>query len=309
MSAEWTEFRININVNDLPVASDIATMAAKGGIYIEDYSDLETQAWDIAHIDLIDEALLKKDRNKAVVHVYVSPEDDGDALLAYISGRLETAGITFSIDEEQSKTEDWENNWKQYFHSVPVGKRLLIHPVWEEDFNADGRVVLDIEPGLAFGSGSHETTRLCLAALENHITSESSVLDIGCGSGILSVAALLLGAKNAVGVDIDALAVKTARENALKNGFDSSRFVALEGDLAEKVSGKYDVVAANIVADIIIKLCEDVHKYLSDEGVFIVSGIIDTREQDVLDAFEKHNLKITARHCDKGWLCFELKKH
>ena len=303
---DWTEYRITVKTKDMQTAADIATMAAKQGIYVEDYSDLKKQAWDIAHIDLIDEELLEKDPNKAVIHVYVSPEDDDAEILAYISERLKISGIDFSIESSLSKTEDWENNWKQYFHSTPVGDRILIHPVWETEYDPDGRIVLDIEPGLAFGSGSHETTRLCLEALEKHITPETAVLDIGCGSGILSVASLLLGAKEAVGVDIDALAVKTARENGAKNGFVSPRYTVIEGDLAEKVSGKYDVVVANIVADIIIKLCKSIKDYLKDNGIFIVSGIIDTREDDVLSAFRESGLSISKRHCDKGWICYEL---
>lgn len=305
--SDWTEVKIKVNANDVDKAGDIAMMVVPYGIYIEDYRDLEQQAWDIAHIDLIDEDLLKKDRNEAFVHVYISPEENPLEAVAFLRERYTAEGIENEIDLSACKNEDWENNWKQYFHSIPVGNKLLIHPTWEEDYDAQGRVVLDIEPGLAFGSGSHETTRLCLAALEKYIDKDTEVLDIGCGSGILAISTLLLGAKNAVGVDIDSLAVANAKENAKTNKINEDRFTVLQGNLTDKVEGKFDVVVANIVADIIIMFTKDVKSYMKDDGVFITSGIIDTREQDVLDAFQKYGFEVVARHSEKGWVCFECK--
>ncbi len=301
----WTEVKIAVPAKDVDTAGDIAMMVVPYGIYFEDYRDLEQQAWEVARIDLIDEALLQKDRSKAFVHVYISPEESPAEAVAYLRERLTAAGIAHEIDLSDCVKEEWENNWKQYFHTMEIGKRLAIKPKWEAYDNPDGKTVLSIEPGLAFGSGTHETTRLCLQTLEPYITSETSVLDIGCGSGILSVAALLLGAKRAVGVDIDPLAVKTARENGAENGFTEPAYTVYCGNLADKVQGKFDVVVANIVADVIILFCRDVGRYLNDGGVFITSGIIDTREQDVLAAFRKHGFSVRARHCENGWVCFE----
>ena len=305
--SDWTEVKIKVNADDVDKAGDIAMMVVPYGIYIEDYRDLEQQAWDIAHIDLIDEDLLKKDRNEAFVHIYISPEENPLEAVAFLRERYTAEGIENEIDLTACRNEDWENNWKQYFHSIPVGEKLLIHPTWEDDFDDMGRVVLDIEPGLAFGSGSHETTRLCLAALEKYIGTDTEVLDIGCGSGILAISTLLLGAKNAVGVDIDALAVANAKENAQTNKIPEERFTVLQGNLTDKVEGKFDVVVANIVADIIIMFCKDVKNYMKEDAVFITSGIIDTREQDVLDAFEKYGFEVIKRHTEKGWVCFECK--
>lgn len=305
--SEWTEVKIGVKAEDVEKAGDIATMVVPYGIYIEDYRDLEEQAWEIAHIDLIDEELLKKDRSRAFVHVYISPEENPLEAVAFLRERLSAEGIESEIETNECRKEEWENNWKQYFHAMPVGKKLLIRPLWEEA-DSQGRVVLSIEPGLAFGSGTHETTRLCLETLENYITEDTSVLDVGCGSGILSIASLLLGAKEAVGVDIDALAVKTAKENGVTNGFSEPRYTVFEGNLTDKVSGKFDVVVANIVADVIVMFCKDVGKYMKEGGVFITSGIIDTKEQQVVDAFNKYGFKIKARHSEKGWVCFECTK-
>ena len=304
---EWTEVKINVNTKDVDKAGDIAQMVVPYGIYIEDYSDLEEAAWEIAHIDLIDEDLLQKDRNKAVVHIYISPEESPAEAVAFLSERYNAEGIEHEIDLSICRNQDWENNWKAYFKPLPVGDKLLIRPVWEDEYDADGRIVLDIEPGLAFGNGGHDTTRLCLETLEKHINPDVELLDIGCGSGILGIAGLLLGAKSATGVDIDALAVKTAKENGTINGFEEPKFTVFEGNLTDKVTGKYDVVVANIVADIIVMFTENVGQFLKDDGVYITSGIIDTREQDVLDAFEKHGFEVIGRHESCGWLCFETK--
>ena len=306
--SNWTEVKISVNAKDIDKAGDIASMVVPYGIYIEDYSELEKEAWEIAHIDLIDEDLLKKDRNKAIVHVYISPEENPMEAVAFLRERYTAENIESEIMLNECRNEDWENNWKQYFHPIPVGEKILIRPIWEEEFEAGDRAVLNIEPGLAFGTGTHETTRLCLETLEKYIKKGTTVLDIGCGSGILSIASLLLGAEKAVGVDIDALAVKTAKENGEVDGFKEPEYTILQGNLTDKVSGKFDVVVANIVADVIIMFCKDVASFMKDGGVFITSGIIDTREQDVIDAFGNYGFKSEARHTDGGWVCFECKK-
>lgn len=305
---DWTEIKISVPSQDVETAENIAQMVVPYGIYVEDYSDLEQAAWEIAKIDLIDEDLLNKDRTKAIVHIYIPPHENPSEAVAFLTERYTAEKIPHDIDIAVCRNQDWENNWKDYFKSIPVGKKLMIHPVWDDDFDPGDRAVLDIEPGLAFGSGGHDTTRLCLEMMEDYVTRDTEFLDVGCGSGILSVSALLLGAKKAVAVDIDPLAVKKARENAELNGFDETRYTALEGDLADKVTGKYNVVAANIVADVIILFCSQVKEFMSDDAVFITSGIIDTREPDVLEAFKKYGFSIVERRERGGWLCFVLKK-
>lgn len=307
--SEWTEVKITINAKDVDKAGDIASMVVPYGIYIEDYTNLEQEAWDIAHIDLIDEELLKKDRTKALVHVYIAPEESPAEAVAFLSERYKAEGIENQIDLIACKNEDWENNWKQYFHSMPIGNKLLIRPLWEEMTEETDRKVLNIEPGLAFGTGSHDTTKLCLETLEKYIDEGKTVLDIGCGSGILSIASLLLGAKSALGVDIDSLAVKTAKENGEVNGFKEPEYKILQGDLTDKVTGTFDIVVANIVADVIIMFCENVGKFMNEDSLFITSGIIDTREKDVLQAFDKYGFKVVERNESSGWLCFVLKKN
>ena len=300
---DWTEVCIRVATADTDEAAAIANMAVPYGLYIEDYSDLEQGAREIAHIDLIDEELLARDRAHSLIHLYIDPEDNPPEAVAFLRERLAAAGIASEVVAETVREEDWANNWKKYFKPLPVGERLLICPSWEQTDNPDGRAVLSIDPGMAFGTGGHDTTRLVLETLERHITDGCDFLDIGCGSGILSIAACLLGAGSAFGVDIDALAVRTAKENGEINGLGEPRYTIVQGDLADKVSGRYPVIAANIVADAIISLSPAVPSLLAEGGVYIVSGIIDTREQDVLDALGALGFVVTERHEQGGWLC------
>lgn len=305
---DWTEIKVTVPVERVDEAGAIVSMTVPYGIYIEDYSDMEDAVLEIAHIDLIDEELLARDRSKGIVHVYISPEENPNEAVSFIKDRLAAENIPYEIDSILCKNSDWENNWKKYFKPMPVGERLLIQPIWKDKVEAGDRVVLNLEPGLAFGSGTHETTRLCLEAIEKHITPGCKMLDIGCGSGILSIASLLLGADEATGVDIDKLAVKTAMENANRNGFDESRYTLYHGNLTDNVHGKFDVIAANIVADAIIMLSKGVDEFMTDDSVYIVSGIIDMREAEVVSALDEYGFRITARHEEGGWLCFECKK-
>ncbi len=302
---DWTEIKIYVPVEDVDRAGDIAQMVVPYGIYIEDYSNLEQDVLDIARIDIIDADLLKKDRSKGVVHIYITPEDSPKEAISFLSERYKAEEIEHSIECETCEEEDWLNNWKQYFNPIPIGEKLLIRPTWRDEYDAKDRVVLNLDPGLAFGTGTHETTRLCLQAIEKYIKKDQEVLDIGCGSGILSVASILLGAKNAVGVDIDQLAVNTAKENAQLNNV-SDKFTVLCGDLTDKVTGKYDIVLANIVADAIIMLSENATEFMKESSVYIMSGIIDTRVDDVISSIES-KFEIIEKIPENGWYCLVAK--
>ena len=300
---KWTEIRIIVPTADIDAAGAIATMTVPYGIYVEDYSALEEEAMEIAKIDLIDEALLQKDRTHGVIHIYISPEENPQEAISFIETRLQAERIRYEIELDTCKKEDWQNNWKQYFKPARVGEKLLIRPVWVEDYEADGRAVLHLEPGVAFGTGTHETTRLCLETLEQYVTPETVLLDVGCGSGILSVAALLLGAKRAVGVDIDPLAVKVAAQNGTLNGFSAPAYIVLQGNLTDKVTGTYTLVTANIVADAIMMLTPDIRRFLAPGGVYIVSGIIDIRENEVLSVLAANGFTVCSRREENGWVC------
>lgn len=308
VSESWTEIAITVATKDIDDAGNIANMVVPYGIYIEDYSALEEETLEIAHIDLIEETLLQRDRTKGIIHVYVNPHENPLEAASFITERLNTIGIEHEIKIADCKTEDWVNNWKQYFHPMPIGEKLLIRPIWEEEYDSGGRKVLHIEPGLAFGTGSHPTTKLCLETLEKYVNNGSTVLDIGCGSGILSIASLLLGASSAFGVDIDKLAVKTAIANAAENGFYPPEFNAVNGNLSDKVSGKFSIIVANIVADIIMEFNTQVSDFLADDGIYITGGIIGSRKDEVIYSFAQNGFEIISSFEEKGWNVFVCKK-
>lgn len=297
----WTEIIAEVNSSDLYTAENIANMTVPYGIYIEDYSALEQEVLEIAKIDLIDEELLKQDRTKGKIHIYISPEANPAESLAFLKERFEAEGIEYRLYSDECDVESCLENWKKYFNPINIGEKLLIRPVWRDDYDPQGRIVLNLEPGLAFGTGTHETTRLCLQALEKHVKKGDNMLDVGCGSGILSVAALLLGAEKATGIDIDPLAVKSSIENAERNNV-ADRYTGIHGNLAEKANGCYDIITANIVADAIIMLSGDIEKLMNDKTIYIMSGIIDTRLDDVLSALPD-TLEIIEQYEEKGWIC------
>ena len=298
---DWTEITVTVPAVDIETAGNIAQMTVPYGIYIEDYSSLEEEVLEIANIDLIDEELLQKDRTHGKIHIYISPEENPAEAVSYIRERLDMQNIEYEISSDSCDVESCLESWKKYFAPINVGEKILIRPIWRDDYDADGRIVLNLEPGLAFGTGTHETTRLCLEALEKHINGGEKMLDVGCGSGILSVAGLLLGAESAVGIDIDEMAVKASRENARLNNVQD-RYTGIKGNLADSVHGTYDIITANIVADAIITLSADIEKLMNENTVYIMSGIIDVRLDDVLSALPE-SINVVERYEDKGWYC------
>ena len=300
---EYTEIKIYIPTEDTERASNIATMVVPYGIYIEDYSDLEAAAWEIAHIDLIDEELLEKNREESVIHIYIEEGNNPAEAVSFISERLNSEGISYRIETVGCSEEDWADKWKAFFKPTPVGERLFVRPIWIDEYNAGDRAVLNIEPGAAFGTGTHETTRLCLETLDKIIKNGDTVLDIGCGSGILAIASMLLGAKEGFGVDIAPLAVKTAKENGLMNNLKEPELTFVCGALADKVTKKYAVVVANIVADIIILFSTQVKAFMKTGAKFIASGIIDTRADEVCTALQGAGLVLKERIEENGWVC------
>lgn len=303
---DWTEVVVSVDIEQLDLATAICNMVVSHGIYIEDYSDLEENAWEIAHIDLIDEDLLSKNRNKAIIHIYISNEYNSEESVQYITERMKAEKIEHEIISNGVNDADWADSWKKFFKVTPIGKRLVICPEWEKYENTDNKVVLKIDPGAAFGTGTHATTSLCLEVLQDYIKLGDKVLDIGSGSGILSIASVLLGAKHADGVDIDATAVKVAGENAALNGV-SNKTNYICGDLAEKISGKYNVVCANIVADIIMRLNSDIKNYMEKDAIYITSGIIDLRVDEVRENFKKNKLTVIKELRRDNWYAFALK--
>ncbi len=304
---DWTEITARVPTDKTDEAAAIANMTVPYGIYIEDYTNLEADAEEIAHIDLIDEELVNKDRTHSIIHMYIAESDNAVEAVSYLRERFTACGIENEIKCELVDDADWNENWKKYFKAFEIGEKLAVCPSWESYDNKDNRTVISLDPGAAFGTGSHATTSLCLEILEKRVTQDTTVLDIGTGSGILAIAADLLGAKSAIGVDIDAQSVKTAIQNAEINGV-SEKTEFLVGDLADKISGKYDIVCANIVADVVIRLFDNVADFMKDNGILIVSGIIDMRAAEVEQSAKEHGFKITESLMREEWHAYVLAK-
>ena len=304
---DWTDVRITVAVKDLEPAEAMAQLAAPGGIYVEDYSDLLEEVPRIAHIDLIDEELLRRSREEAVIHLYIPPDRSPAEAVAYLAAQLEREGIPHRVETAPVREEEWSTAWKKYYHPTPLGKRLVVCPTWEEYSPAPGELVMRLDPGMAFGTGTHHTTRLCAQLLEETVAPGCRVLDLGTGSGILSIAAVLLGAREAVGVDIDPVAVRTARENAAMNGIGPDRFRPLQGDLlrdpalAAEMGEGFDLIAANIVADAIIAVCPSFLRFLRPGGMVITSGIISERVGEVTAALAAQGLELVETKESEGW--------
>lgn len=301
---EWTDIQITVPARFADTAEAVATMVSNGGIYIEDYRDLEQQAWEIAHVDLIEQELLDKPRDIVKVHMYLAPDENPAEILPLFRERLDNSGIEYTLETSGVEQEDWQNAWKKYYHAMDIGSRLAIVPGWEQ-YETD-RTVITMDPGMAFGTGTHETTSLCLETLDSLVKGGERVLDIGTGSGILAIAALKLGAAVAEGVDIDPMCVRTAGENAQRNGVQD-RFTVLVGDLSDKASGQYNIITANIVAAAILSLAPHVPALMAPGARFIASGIIDTRKDEVLTGLRAAGLEPVEVKEKRGWACIICK--
>ena len=276
------------------------------GLVIDDQAEFDEffennrQYWDY-----IDQELQERIKGVCRVIFYLPEDDEGRRELERIRGEIPYQDFSWRTVRD----EDWENNWKQYYKPVPVGDKLLIVPQWEEIPESGDRYVLRLDPGLIFGTGTHPTTKMCLTALEKLELKGRKVLDLGCGSGILSIAALIMGADTAVGWDIDPKAPDIALENGQLNGIGEDRFKVFAGDVLSENGGRgleeqYEIVLANIVADVIIALSEKAAGMTAKDGVFICSGIIDGRQAEVEKSLRKNGFKIIEKmNCD-GWHCF-----
>ncbi|MEG1524746.1 MAG: 50S ribosomal protein L11 methyltransferase [Clostridia bacterium] len=265
--------------------------------------------WDFADADKIG-------TDTPCVKTYVSDLPENEPLLSAVKdaiARLRTLELnvdmgSLSLIVTHVDDADWENNWKAYYKPLPIGERLLVLPSWEPEPTDNTRTVLLLDPGVAFGTGAHHTTRMCLEFLERTVTTGNQMLDLGCGSGILSIAALLLGAKFATAVDIDPIAEHIAAENAGLNGISTDSYRIEIGDLlcnealCEHIAGQYDVVAANIVADVIIRLAPFAKRCCKMGAAFIVSGVIDEREADVVTKLQETGFCIEKIHRCEGWV-------
>ena len=301
---DFNQIRITAAREKLDALSAIMT-AADDNIMIEDYSDILTDLRTV-YGDLIDESLLHADTTKAAVSIFVPDDKNPEDYLIFIRERCAAEGIEFKEEIIRQDEKDWRDAWKRYYHATKLG-RIVVVPSWEEYMPESGEITIDMDPGAAFGTGTHETTRLCEKLLEDAVKPGCPVLDIGTGSGILAICAKKLGAGRTVAVDIDETAVRVAKENCERNGCD---VVCAVSDLLSNenaLSGRYDVICANIVADVVKLLAPRLRAYMTDGARVILSGIICEREAEVVAEYEKHGFSVERIEREKGWSAVILK--
>ena len=300
----WIEVTVNCTGDPDLMCADLAELGV-GGMIVEDEQDFENFLENNhAYWDYVDEELENKFKGVSRVKFYLSDDEEGKALLNTVANFLGKMPETAFVQDS-----DWENNWKEFYKPIEVGEKLVVVPEWEP-VPEDGRIPLKLDPGLIFGTGSHATTKMCLAALESVAGPGKTVLDLGCGSGILGIGALLLGCDRCAGCDIDPKAPEVALSNAGLNGITSEQFDIRAGDvlsdagMRKALGSNYDIVTANIVSDVIIPLSGFVKEFLKPGGTFITSGIIEGRQDEVRQAIEDNGFTILEHHNEDDWHCF-----
>ncbi|MDD6845796.1 MAG: 50S ribosomal protein L11 methyltransferase [Clostridia bacterium] len=310
---KWNKYSIKTTTEAVDLISCMLSEYGIEGIEIEDNVQLTQEEAKTMFVDFIPE--LPPDDGTARVNFYVDSDEDDNTILDKVKEGLEELR-TFTdvgegtITESQTEDKDWINNWKQYWHTFSIGD-LYIKPTWEDvTEEMKGHPVLSIDPGTAFGTGSHETTRMVIRQLQKYTTKNCQVLDVGCGSGILSVVALKYGAAHALGTDLDPNAIIASKENAQQNNINDADLEVIEGNIIDDTAIQdrcgyecYDIVCANILADVLIPLSSEITKHMKHGAYFITSGIIDSRENDVADAFRKNpELDIVEINHDGEWV-------
>ena len=313
---QWLELTIQTASSGIELLAERLTMLGHDSFIMDDETDFDDflennrQYWDY-----VDEDLSQKMHGLSQIRLYIEDTPAAMEAISALKDQLhllkqqypttDFGSLTVSLSNLQD--EDWENNWKQYYQPLPIGQKLLVVPQWLTPDNAENRIPILLDPGMIFGTGAHASTQMCMIALEEEINGGETVVDLGSGSGILSITALLLGAKTAIGVDIDPKAEDIARENAAINNLGADRFTAVTGDviadrsMMERLQGSYDIVLANIVADVIIPLSGVVPNFLAKDGLFICSGILDQRRTEVEQAIEAAGLEITKVRMIDDW--------
>ena len=295
---QWTQIRVTVKLEELDELTAIMSMVSNN-LQIEDYSDIDLKT---CYGDLIDESILNADKTIASVSVYLPAERSVSECLAFLKERFSASHlIDPKIETVGVNEEDWANSWKAYYKPIKIGSRLVIVPAWEKYDAQEGELIVRMDPGMAFGTGTHETTRLVIQLLEKYTNPGCRMLDVGTGSGILAICASKLGAAECRAYDIDPMAVRVANENIKDSGLQN--ITCEVSDLLRQVdrSKPYDLICANIVADIIIRMTPDVGAYMHENTVLLASGIISERSDDVVECFQKNGFKIVEKLEDNGW--------
>lgn len=299
---EWTQLKVNGKLDDKDTICAVMTVLDEG-IVIEDYSDIDM---DTVYADLIDEKILSCDKTKIAVSIYVPEDKNLNEYASFLRDRFRELAVECEIEFVGVDEEAWSTAWRKYYRPTEIGERLVVVPLWlADDYRAkEGGIVIRMDPGMAFGTGTHETTRLCATLLEKYVKADDRMLDVGTGSGILAICAAKLGIKEGFAYDIDPVAVRVACENMEENGI--TNVTCGVSDLLRDVDrgAPYTVCCANIVADIIIRMAPDIGELLAPDAVYITSGIITERAEEVRGVMEQNGYRVLDEVRDNGWTAF-----
>ncbi len=294
----WIEVTIKTTTEAVEPITNILYEQGAGGAVIEDPKDFLFQKKNELDWDYVEEEVFKKnEEDDVLIKTYVSEEKNVMEFVEIIKQKvlgLKDFGIDIgegSVSLDQVNEADWANAWKAYYKPTKVGQRVVVKPTWEDYAMQEGDLIIELDPGMAFGTGTHETTSMCIRELEKYVNKDSKVFDIGCGSGILAIAAAKLGAKEVVAVDLDEVAVKVAKENVLENKVEKSVSV-MHGNLTDVIKDKANVIVANIIADIIKILAKDVQNFMKEDAIFISSGIILDKVEEVKESLIENGFEI-----------------
>ena len=305
MAGNWTKVTATGRTRQLDDIVAVMSML-DNGLMIEDFSDFSLNGM---YGDLVDDSILNADKETVKVSLFVPEEKNLSEYTSFLRDRFAALGIEAEITLDGMNEEDWAESWKQYYKPIPLG-RVTIVPAWEEYDAKEGEVIIRMDPGMAFGTGTHETTRLVMRIMQDEIVGGERVLDVGTGSGILSICASKLGARSCNAYDIDPVAVKIAKENAEADG--CSNITVGVSDLLRGVDlsgGRYDFCVANIVADIIIRMMPDLSDYITDEAPVILSGIIAMREDEVIASVKENGYHVVREERENDWVALMIKKN
>ncbi len=304
---KWFEIKIKTTTDSVEEIADILYEVGITGVIIEDPKDINFYVTQESDWDYYDEEILEFDYEGAIVKGYL-PESEN--LLEKIEIIKQNVNLTGKVDNKNSEVgeviisevyeEDWANSWKKYYKPTKISENIVVKPTWEEYSQGENEKIIELDPGMAFGTGTHETTIMCVQLLEKYVKENSVVFDIGCGSGILSIAAAKLGAAKVIGIDLDEVAFKVSKSNIEINSVENTVTIK-HGNLMELIDEKADVIVANIIADIIIILAKDIVKFMKIDSKFISSGIILNKIDDVTKALEKNGLKVMEIHRQGEW--------
>ena len=305
----WIELTIRTTSEGSEVAAELLMEAGAKGTLIEDKRDFVRGQQPADRWDLVDPELIEAMSDDCLVKAYYPDDGQIDAVQNYIAARIDDVrGLDLPFDlgpmtlaRDSVRESDWAENWKQYYKPLRAGETLVVKPSWEAYEPRPGDRVIQMDPGMAFGTGTHETTAMCLALVEKYVAPGDNVLDIGTGTGILAIAAAHMGAASVLAIDLDPVAVRVARENVRANGVESVVSVR-EGDLLGGVSRTCQLIVANIIADAIINLARDVVRFMAEGGAFVASGIIRDRRADVAAALDAAGLRIVDELCLGEWV-------